>query len=122
MAQAPLNEAQKRAASLLGRGWTHKAVAAEVGTSTRSIRRWSDREDFAALVARGREAALAVTPDAKKALKDALLATKADGTPDHKIRVTAARALLGLDAATADPDPPSRETVIVTEHLDGESD
>jgi hypothetical protein len=116
---SPLTPKQQKAADLLGRGWSKKLTAAEVGTTPTSIRRWLKREDFKKLVTRRRESVVSENPTARDTLEEALTATKADGTPDFKIRVSAARALIGADGrAVPDPDKQVRETVIHRDALD----
>jgi hypothetical protein len=119
VARHPLTPKQQKAADLLGQGWKQKLVASEVGVSTTSIRRWLKREDFRALVTRRAESVLSSAPTARVTLEEALTATKADGTPDYKIRVSAARALIGADGRAPDPGP-ARETLIHSDALDPE--
>jgi uncharacterized protein YjcR len=121
VAQKPLTPKQQKAADLIGQGWKRKLVAAEVGVSPKTLRRWSHREDFRALVTRRTESVLSSAPTARVTLEEALNATKADGTPDYKIRVSAARALIGADGRAPDPGP-ARETLIHSDALDPEGE
>ncbi len=94
MARArPLTPDQQRAAQLIGRGFRHRTVAAEVGVSSKSIQRWLRRPDFAKLVEQGRRGALDAEPTAKATLEAALTATTKNGQPDWAIRVKAASLL-----------------------------
>jgi hypothetical protein len=100
----PLNSAQHRAARLLGLGRTAESVAAEVGTSSTSIRRWKRRDDFAALVKQARDDAIDEAPSARSVLESALHATDKSGHPMWKVRLEAARLLLlGNDAEPVEP-------------------
>jgi hypothetical protein len=102
--QTPLTPNQHRAADLLGRNWTAKDVAFEVGKSEKTIQRWKERDDFAAIVKEKRDALLSKIPNAKATLESALYATTEKGEPDWSIRVKAAQLLM----TTADPEgPPS---------------
>jgi len=96
----PLTPNQHRAADLLGRNWTIKKVAAEVGKSEKQIGRWKERDDFAALVKEKRDALLSKIPSAKATLESALYATTPKGEPDWPVRVKAAQLLM----TTADPE------------------
>jgi hypothetical protein len=100
--RAPLTPNQHRAADLLGRNWSAKDVAFEVGVSEKTIQRWKERDDFAAIVKERRDALLSRIPNAKATLEAALSATKADGSPDWQVRVKAAQLLM----TTADPEGP----------------
>lgn len=114
----PLTTEQQRAASLVGAGWMKKDVAAEVGVHPRTCSKWAAREDFKALVARARASVVAEAPTAQETLQAALAATMSSGAPDWKVRVSAARALIGADGPT---EPVAeRETRIFTENLDPE--
>lgn len=114
-----LSPEQQRAASLIGVGRTRKDAALEVGVTTRTITRWTGREDFRALVRMHREATFENAPTAKATLEAALNATTASGAPDWRTRVSAARALVGLDGPA---ETEVRETVIHTAHLvDGDA-
>ena len=115
MATRPLTLRQQRAAALIGRGRSHRDSATEVGVEPRTITRWAGRDDFRALVRQHREATVAEVPSAKATLEAALTATAASGAPDWKVRVSAARALVGLDGPG---EAEARETTIYTEHLD----
>jgi Helix-turn-helix of insertion element transposase len=98
----PLTPQQHRAADLLGRNWTAADTSSEVGVSEKTIQRWRQREDFAAIVKERRDALLSEIPNAKATLEAALSATTAKGEPDWAIRVKAAQLLM----TTADPDGP----------------
>lgn len=100
--QAPLTPNQHRAADLLGRNWTAKDVAFEVGVSEKTVQRWRQRDDFAAIVKEKRDALLSKIPSAKATLEAALHATTEKGEPDWPIRVKAAQLLM----TTADPEGP----------------
>ena len=116
---APLTPKQQKAADLLGRGWTKSRVAREIGTSGTSIRRWLKRSDFLALIEHRRESVISKNPTAKDTLEEALTATNSRGEPDWKVRVSAARALVGADRGPL-PEAEVRETVIHAHHLDEE--
>ena len=91
---------QRRAAELLGRGYSQREVGRLVGRSERTIRAWfGDVDGF-------RQAAQAVQaetsdPMALDTLRLALGATRKDGSPDWSIRVSAAKALL----TAPEPEP-----------------
>lgn len=110
-----LSTDQQRAASLIGAGHSRKDVGREVGVTTRTLGRWNDRADFRVLVQRQREAAVDKVPTAKATLEAALNATTASGAPDWRTRVSAARALVGLDGPG---EGTARETTIYVENLD----
>lgn len=96
-AGSPLSAKQQRAAALIGQGWMKKRVAAEVGVHPRTISKWVAREDFQRLVEQARAAVVAEVPTAEATLRAALAATTSSGAPDWKTRVSAARALIGVD-------------------------
>jgi hypothetical protein len=98
--QAPLTATQHRAADLLGLNWTAKDVAFEIEVSEKTIQRWRQRDDFAAIVKEKRDALLSRIPNAKATLEAALYATTEKGEPDWSIRVKAAQLLM----TTADPE------------------
>jgi transcriptional regulator with XRE-family HTH domain len=89
-----------RAVDLLARNWTAEKVADEIGVSEKTIQRWKQKEDFAELLRKRREALLNELPTAKATLEAALNATDEDGHPNWAIRVKAAQLLL----QTADPE------------------
>jgi hypothetical protein len=91
----PLTPDQLRAAALIGRGWQYKDAAAEVGVHAETVSRWTRREDFQEAVKQARVDHMDEQPEAVKVLEQALSATKADGSPDWRIRVDAARTLVG---------------------------
>jgi hypothetical protein len=97
-----LTAQQHRAADLIGRNWSAKDVAFEVGVSEKTVQRWKQREDFVAFAKERRDALLAEVPGAKATLEAALNATTAKGEPDWPIRVKAAQLLM----TTADPGGP----------------
>lgn len=122
MAQKPLTPKQHKAAGLFGQGWRAKDVAAEVGVSTKTLRRWKQREDFRSLIARSKDAALSDNPTARETLEAALNATHANGSPDWRTRVSAARALVGADGGPDPDESPVRETIVHAQNLDAGGD
>ncbi len=119
----PLTPNQHRAADLLGRNWSAADVASECGVSEKTIQRWRQREDFAAIVKEKRDALLSRIPNAKATLEAALSATTAKGEPDWPIRVKAAQ-LLMTTADPAGPPPPEddRPTLIYVRPDDADAD
>ena len=117
MAPAPLTPKQQKAADLIGQGWKQKLVASELGVSSKTVQRWNQRDDFRALVSRRKQSVASDNPTARATLEEALAATKSDGTPDWRTRVSAARALVGADGPV-DGDGPRRETVIHADALE----
>lgn len=95
--ERPLTVDQQRAAALIGQGWMKKRVAAEVGVVPRTVSKWVTREDFQRLVEQARASVVAEVPTAEATLRAALAATTSSGAPDWKTRVSAARALIGVD-------------------------
>ncbi len=107
MTPKPLTPAQHQAAALLGAGHDQAQTAAEVDTTTTSIRRWLKRDDFAALVKEAREKALDENPTARSVCEQALTATKSNGQPSWPIRLAAAKLLL-QDSGSVPGDAPAR--------------
>ena len=102
-------------------------AAEEVGVVPKTVRRWSERGDFAELVRQRRESLLDATPTAKATLEAALSATTSSGAPDWKIRVAAAQTLMtnadggGGSNGSLDEDGGQRVTKIyVSPDEDGE--
>jgi hypothetical protein len=112
----PLTPHQRQAAALIGRGFQKRVAAREVGVHSRTISNWMRRDDFRALIAQTREAAVAEVPTAQVTLEAALTATTSSGAPDWRTRVSAARALIGADGPAVSEPP--RETIIHTGNLD----
>lgn len=109
----PLTPDQLRAAALIGRGWQYKDAAAEVGVHAETVSRWTKREDFQEAVKQARADNLAEQPEAVAVLEAALSATKPDGSPDWRIRVDAARTLVGRKGTGGGAAPAkTRETII----------
>lgn len=96
----PLHADQRRAAALLAAGVQDKAAAAEVGVAPKTVQRWKQRDDFAALVRKQRESMLPEVPTAEAVLTAGLSATKRDGQPDWSVRIAAAKALLSTEVAS----------------------
>lgn len=99
---------------MIGAGCTRVEVARETGVTTRTLGRWCERDDFRSLVARHRQVVLDDAPTAKATLEAALNATTGSGAPDWRVRVTAARALVGLDGPVQGD---VRETTIYVDNL-----
>jgi hypothetical protein len=120
----PLTPAQHRAADLLGRNWTAERVAAEIEVSAKTIQRWKQRGDFAAIVKERRDALLSTIPNAKATLEAALSATTAKGEPDWAIRVKAAQLLMTTADPSGPPDPAddTRPTFIYVTPDEGDDD
>jgi hypothetical protein len=117
----PLTPHQHQAAALIGRGAQKKDVAEEVGVSANTVSSWLKREDFRALAQERREAVLDENPTARATLEAALTATRTDGSPDFKVRVAAARALIAVDGPGEKPPKVPRETEFFDEP-DGSDD
>ena len=105
---------QRRAAALLAAGRLQRDVATEIKVSERTIGRWLKEEEFCALVREQRSAIFPAdgVPTAEGALLDALSAVKADGSPDHNVRVQAARAIMGSPVSSPEAQEQVRETTI----------
>lgn len=97
---------QLRAAALIGRGWQYKDAADEVGVHAETISRWTKREDFQQAVKQARVDHMDEQPEAVKVLEQALSATKPGGSPDWRIRVDAARTLVGRRGTGGGAAPP----------------
>jgi hypothetical protein len=110
-----LSPQQVRAADLLGRNWTIKDVALEIGVSEKTLgpERWGGRADFAALVRERRAALLDQIPTAKATLEAALSATTKSGEPDWPIRVKAAQLLMTTADPGGAPDPDDERPTFV---------
>lgn len=111
MTPKPLTPAQHQAAALLGAGYDQGQAAAEVGTTTTSIRRWLKRDDFAALVKEAREKALDENPTARSVCEQGLHATNRDGRPNWNIRLAAAKLLMQESGAVPADAAPRAERV-----------
>jgi Helix-turn-helix domain len=95
-----MNQLQVRAAELLRGGCSQREAARAVGRSERTIRVWlRDVEGFREAAESGPDSGDVSPVDT---LHLALGATRGDGSPDWRIRVTAAKALL---ASGFDPPP-----------------
>jgi ribonuclease D len=100
-----VNEQQRQAAQLLGQGLGTEAIARIVGVSPKTITRWKKLPDFKQTVARKAD------PTIRTALEDALHANKRDGSPDHPVRIAAAKALMTLGEATPADQPQTVLTI-----------
>ena len=83
---------QARAAELLRRGFTQREAAVAVGRSERTIRSWLSEVDGFREAATPWPEREGVSP--RETLEAALEAVKPNGSPDWRIRVDAAKALL----------------------------
>ena len=100
-----MNERQRLAARLLGRGKTQVAVADELGVDVATVRRWQRVDGFQEAVKAARDELLAENPEVRRVLLEALEATRKDGQPDWQARLTAARLLLlRPEAAGREPE------------------
>jgi hypothetical protein len=106
---------RERAAELLGRGWSQRAVCAELGVSRSSITRLRRDPSFRAREQRAREAQLEDSPTARAILEAGLRATDARGHPDWPTRTRCALALLDMPEEPPDSssDRPSRTVIYV---------
>jgi hypothetical protein len=109
----PLTPEQHQAAALLGAGYDQGQAAAEVSTTTTSIRRWLKRDDFAALVKEAREKALDENPTARSVCEQALSATTTNGRPAWKIRLDAAKLLMQESGAVPADAAPRAERIFM---------
>jgi hypothetical protein len=109
----PLTPAQHQAAALLGAGYDQGQAAAEVGTTTTSIRRWLKRDDFEALVKEAREKALDENPTARSVCEQALTATMKDGRPAWNTRLAAAKLLMQESGAVPADATPRAERIFM---------
>jgi uncharacterized protein YjcR len=96
--QEPLTADQIRAAALVGKEWPYKDVAAEIGVHAKTIMRWTKREDFQEVAGEVRKEKWDKDPEVMAVLNAALKATKANGEPDHRIRLDALRMKQGRRA------------------------
>jgi hypothetical protein len=98
---------QRRAAHLRGRGWSLTEIAKELGVSTRTLVRWNKLPAFRAERARTAAELDEERPvSLRQTLEAALLATKADGSPDWSTRSQAARILASLPPEELAPPEP----------------
>lgn len=119
----PLTPEQRRAAEQLGQGATQQAVADELGVSLNTVRRLvKNRPDFAALVEEAREDPPTTdermnekTP--RSVLEEALLTTKADGSPTS-FAMNAAIALAKLPDDAASSGPVIERVYVLPDHTD----
>jgi hypothetical protein len=102
-------------AQLAAQGLQQDEIAQLSGVSTRTVQRVVAEPAVAAEITRLQEQGIEFDP-ARVALRNALLANRANGQPDHQVRVQAARALLA-SAPPVDPDQPHDSGGIV--HLHG---
>lgn len=118
-----LSPQKRRAAVLIGNGAKFKDVAREVEVHAETISRWSKGEEFQAVAEQARKDSLADEPNAVATLEAALGATKANGDPDWRIRVDAARTLIGRrGTGGGEPSKKVRETRIYLRPEDGDAD
>lgn len=113
MTPKPLTPDQHQAAALLGAGYDQAQTAAEVKTTTTSIRRWLKRDDFAALVKEAREKALDDNPTARSVCEQALTATQRNGQPAWNTRLLAAKLLMQESGAVPADAPPRAERIFL---------
>jgi hypothetical protein len=101
-----MTEQQRRATQLAATGWGNTAIAKQLGISAKTVQRWRKLPDFAEAMARS------VEPSLRAVLEDAAFtATKRDGSPDHSIRIAAARTLMMLSDGTPKDAPPTVITI-----------
>lgn len=105
-----------RAAALLGRGLTKRAVAEEVGVAYGTVKSWAGNAEFQAAVRRERERALNERPTARAVLEAALHARLRDGSPDWTNRVKAAALLL---KEPPEPEEEKGSAVVIRVYEDG---
>lgn len=113
MTPKPLTPSQHQAAALLGAGYDQGQAAAEVGTTTTSIRRWLKRDDFAALVKEAREKALDENPTARSVCEQALTATQKNGSPAWQVRLAAAKLLMQESGVVPGDTAPRAERIFM---------
>jgi transcriptional regulator with XRE-family HTH domain len=118
----PLTPQQQRAAALIGRGRSQQEVADEVGVTRRTVTNWTRREDFESLAQRERDDALDEAPTARATLEAALTATTPSGAADWRVRVSAARALVGADGPGKAPGDEPRGITFNDDALDEEGE
>jgi uncharacterized protein YjcR len=97
--------AQKRAARLLGQGYTSLAVARRLGVSERTLRTWKQLPGFAELVRR--EQAEGGDPDARDVLHQLL------HSDNETVRLRAAVALLSRSGEPEDDQPAVPDGAII---------
>lgn len=80
-----------------------------------TVSRWKRIADFQAAIAKERQAVDVENPTPRVVLEQALLASRADGSPAWDIRVQAARALASMppDEPDGSDDPPPRTVIYV---------
>ena len=106
-------------AQLVAQGLDQPEVAQLSGVSIRTVQRVVAQPEVAREIERLQEQGIEFDPP-RVALRNALLAVKANGQPDHQTRVQAARALLA-SAPPVDPTPSSSANggfVLLHMHLD----
>jgi transposase-like protein len=97
--------AQKRAARLLGQGYTSRAVARRLGLSERTLRTWKRLPGFAELVERERRET--GDPDAREVLHQLL------HSDNETVRLRAAVALLARPGEPEDDQPAVHDGAII---------
>jgi len=85
-----MTEQQKQAVELVARGFTYKEIGKRLDVSERTVRRWMATPEAKEALARARQA----EPSVLSILRAALSATTAQGHPDWRARLQAARLLL----------------------------
>lgn len=126
MTPKPLTDAQRRAAAQLGQGATQQAVADELGTSVKTVRRLlTKRPDFAALVEEARSETSAAPPDAapdkptpRSVLEEMLVAVQKNGEPAKALRIQAAVALAKLPDESLANDRIIERVYVTRDHPD----
>jgi hypothetical protein len=112
-----MNPLQVRAAELLRRGCSQREAGRAVGRSERTIRVWlREVQGFREAAESGSDAGESPVDT----LQLALSATRGDGSPDWRIRVTAAKALLasGFEPPAVAPVPPAGWITVNLEAVD----
>ncbi|HXH89753.1 MAG TPA: helix-turn-helix domain-containing protein [Gaiellaceae bacterium] len=104
---------QARAALLLGRGLSCRAVAQELRISERTITRYRAVPGFTEAERRAHNERVGEETGLRGVLDQALYAVKRDGSPDFQIRLKAAALLLNAPPDEGDPNTP----VIVRERI-----
>jgi hypothetical protein len=110
-------------------GTSLRAAAAEIGCapSTLSVRikkaeaAEADARVGVGIRVRKREDTVAAGGDPVEVLRGALLATKANGQPDWRIRVSAARMLAALPSEASEPEPEPDSATLVYDRPPGSS-
>ena len=100
-----MTAAQKRAARLLGQGYTSAAVARRLGISERTLRSWKKLPGFLELARR--EQAESGDPDAREVLRELL------HSDNEMVRLRAAVALLTRPGEPDDEEPAIPEGAII---------